>query len=199
MQNKRGRGKGFDISSWFLVFLKWRFYRNALKILDEVYESKSNSYFHRRFVCRIIGWNLSHPSFVWRYITKHKTEIFIMHKLLSSFIIITAGILLIGIIGCKDNSSNPAGPSSNNPPANTNTITMAGNSFSPAIDTIAVNSTVTWNNTSGVAHTSTSDTGAWDTGNIPAGSSKTTTFNTVGTFHYHCTYHSGMVAAITVR
>jgi plastocyanin len=110
-------------------------------------------------------------------------------------------VLLTAVVmsGCKDNATNPTGSSSNNSSKNSNTITMAGNSFSPGIDTIAVNSTVTWNNNSSVAHTSTSDTGVWDTGNIPAGSSATTTFTTVGTFHYHCTYHSGMIATITVR
>ena len=65
-----------------------------------------------------------------------------------------------------------------------------------------IGTTITWHNGSGVAHTSTSDTpGLWDTGNIPAGSSKTTTFTTAGTFNFHCIYHAsmGMTGSITVQ
>ena len=69
---------------------------------------------------------------------------------------------------------------------------MAGMAFSPVTITVAVGTTVSWKNTDGIAHTSTSDSGVWDTGNMPAGSTQTTTFNTVGTFAYHCTYHAGM-------
>ena len=58
--------------------------------------------------------------------------------------------------------------------------------------TVAVGTTVSWKNTDGIAHTSTSDSGVWDTGNMPAGSTQTTTFNTAGTFAYHCTYHASM-------
>jgi plastocyanin len=130
-------------------------------------------------------------------------EVFTMYRFFVSLIMIVAGIFLLAASGCKDNSSNPTGPNYNTPIANvntnTNTIVLGNSSFSPALDTIAVNSTVTWNNTSGIAHTSTSNSGVWDTGNIPAGSTATTTFNTAGTFPYHCKYHSGMVAVIVVR
>jgi plastocyanin len=41
----------------------------------------------------------------------------------------------------------------------------------------------------------------WDTGNMNPGTSKTTTFNTAGTFGFHCTYHAamGMTGTITVH
>ena len=107
--------------------------------------------------------------------------------------------------GCSSKSSNPYGsaPTSPAPPAAAppNTVEMSGMSFSPATITVAVGTTVTWKNTDGIAHTSTSDTGVWDTGNIPAGGSKTTTFNTAGTFPYQCTYHAtmGMRGTVVVQ
>jgi plastocyanin len=64
--------------------------------------------------------------------------------------------------------------------------------FSPATITVRVGTTVTWNNNDGVAHTSTSDTGVWDTGRLAPGATATTTFNTAGTFTYNCTYHAAM-------
>jgi ABC-type glycerol-3-phosphate transport system substrate-binding protein len=100
--------------------------------------------------------------------------------------IMLAGSLLVFASGCKDNSSSPTAP-----PTSSSSITTIS---------MAVHTTITWNNNSSIAHTSTSDVaGKWDTGNIPAGSSKQTTFDSTGTFHYHCTYHSGMTGTITVQ
>jgi len=101
---------------------------------------------------------------------------------------------LVGM-GCSKDSSNPYGSSSTAPAAATappNTVLMSGMTFSPATITITVGTTVTWKNNDGIAHTSTSDTGVWDTGNMAAGASTTTTFNKAGTFPYQCTYHASM-------
>lgn len=105
----------------------------------------------------------------------------------------------LALHGCS--KSNPSGPSSGNGNSNATTVTMPSFTFSPANLTIARHTTVTWYNNSGVAHTSTSNNGLWDTGNIAPGASKTTTFDSVGTFHYTCTYHAamGMVGTITVQ
>ncbi|MGA9118188.1 MAG: plastocyanin/azurin family copper-binding protein [Bacteroidota bacterium] len=97
--------------------------------------------------------------------------------------------------GCKSDSSNPYGSSPTSPtPATTQSdvVTMSGMAFSPATITVTAGTTVTWKNTDGIAHTSTSDTGVWDTGNMAAGNVTTTTFNTPGTFPYHCIYHASM-------
>ena len=113
------------------------------------------------------------------------------------------GLLLISLLigGCSGNSSSnsytPTGPSPNPPPANT--VLMSGMAFSPATLTVSAGTTVTWKNDDTMAHTSTSDTGVWDTGNIAAGASKTTTFPTAGTYAYHCTYHSGMKGTVVVQ
>lgn len=117
---------------------------------------------------------------------------------------VTFMLLSIVLSGCKGGSSNPygstpTGPSPSPPPANT--VQMQGMAFSPATITVAVGTTVTWKNLDVYAHTSTSDTGVWDTGNIPGGGSATTTFNTAGTFPYNCTYHvsMGMKGTVIVK
>jgi plastocyanin len=118
---------------------------------------------------------------------------------------ILAGALMVLMIltvpGCTSDSTNPYGTNqtpSNIPP---NTVVMASLSFTPSSLTIAKGTTITWRNDDAIVHTSTSDTTGWDTGNVAAGASKTTVFNTSGTFKYHCTYHRamGMVGTITVQ
>jgi plastocyanin len=110
---------------------------------------------------------------------------------------------LVGL-GCSNNSSAPYMSTPTGPapaPASSNTVLMSGMAFSPATITVAVGTTVTWKNNDGIAHTSTSDTGVWDTGNIAAGGSAVTTFNTAGTFPYNCKYHvsMGMRGTVIVR
>ncbi len=98
--------------------------------------------------------------------------------------------------GCSKDSSNPSyaspTPAPTPVPASSNTVVMSNMTFSPATITVPVGTTVTWKNDDGYAHTSTSDTGVWDTGNMAAGASTVTTFSKAGTFPYHCTYHASM-------
>ncbi len=71
--------------------------------------------------------------------------------------------------------------------------------------TINAGDTVTWTNNStvasGIPHTSTSDTGVWDSGTLNPGQSFSHTFAAAGTFPYHCDFHQniGMVGTITVN
>ncbi len=114
----------------------------------------------------------------------------------SSILFLTCALAAaLALFGCS--KSSPTSPSTSTP----NTVTMPNFTFSPANMTVARHTTVTWYNNSNVAHTSTSDNGLWNTGNIAPGASKTTTFDSVGTFHYTCTYHAamGMVGTITVQ
>jgi plastocyanin len=71
--------------------------------------------------------------------------------------------------------------------------------FSPNPIRITAGSTVTWTNSTAPTHTSTSDTGAWNTGNIaPGTTSSAVAFPTVGTFPYHCAIHPSMTASVIV-
>lgn len=83
--------------------------------------------------------------------------------------------------------------------AQTMQVTIANFAFSPATLTISPGTTVTWINNDSVAHTSTSDTGVWDSGSLATGKSFSFTFNGAGTFPYHCSIHPFMKATIVVQ
>jgi plastocyanin len=77
-------------------------------------------------------------------------------------------------------------------------VSIQGFAFAPASLEIPAGTTVTWTNSDATAHTATADDGSWDTGNIDPGASASVTFDTPGTYTYHCTYHSNMTATIVV-
>jgi plastocyanin len=73
-------------------------------------------------------------------------------------------------------------------------------SFSPSTVTITKGGTVTWNNDAGVAHNVTFMTSGSPTniGNFSSGSNSRT-FDTAGTYSYHCTNHAGMDGTVKVQ
>jgi plastocyanin len=71
-------------------------------------------------------------------------------------------------------------------------------SFDPGTITIAAGTTVTWTNNDTATHTVTADDGSFDSGNIATGQTFSMTFNTPGTFTYHCAIHPNMTASIVV-
>ena len=72
--------------------------------------------------------------------------------------------------------------------------------FSPSTVTITKGGTVTWNNEAGATHNVTFTTsGSPDNiGNFVSGSNSRT-FDTVGTYTYHCTNHAGMDGTVKVQ
>ena len=73
-------------------------------------------------------------------------------------------------------------------------------SFAPSTVTITKGGTVTWNNDAGVAHNVTFMTSGSPTkiGNFSSGSNSRT-FDTAGTYEYHCTNHAGMAGTVKVQ
>jgi plastocyanin len=88
--------------------------------------------------------------------------------------------------------------------------------FDPASLTVPRGATVTWRNTSQVAHTVTDDPAkaanpadallpsgaqAWDSGTINPGGTYSHTFDVPGTYKYFCQPHeaAGMVGTVTVN
>ena len=73
--------------------------------------------------------------------------------------------------------------------------------YSPATVTVVVgvNNTVTWVNGDDAIHTVTADGGSFDSHDLGPGKSFTYTFATVGTFDYHCSYHSWMKGTVIVK
>ena len=78
-------------------------------------------------------------------------------------------------------------------------VGAGGTIFVPATTNIALNDTVLWN-WAGLNHSTTSDTGLWDSMTFNAPHTFSFTFTNAGTFPYHCTPHLafGMVGSIVV-
>lgn len=76
-----------------------------------------------------------------------------------------------------------------------------GMRFTPSKITVNVGDTVVWKNASNIAHTSTSDKGRWDSGNMDLGATFSHTFKQAGTFPYYCMYHKaeGMTGIVVVK
>ena len=102
-------------------------------------------------------------------------------------------------------SGNPPPPPPPPPPSGggSASVTIADFSYAPASLSVKVGTTVRWSNTGSTAHTVNPDGGTFTSGNL-AGSAPdpyggTTpgqtfqfTFNTAGTYAYHCAYHSAL-------
>jgi plastocyanin len=77
-------------------------------------------------------------------------------------------------------------------------VGIRNHSFGPGQLTIVAGDSVTWTNDDSMTHTATADNGAFDTGSIAPGASRTIRFDTAGTFAYHCSIHPDMTATINV-
>jgi plastocyanin len=100
-------------------------------------------------------------------------------------------------------SSSAATGTTRTPPPGATVITIQDFTFSPASVTIKAGQTVFWSNNGPSAHTTTSDTGVWDSGTLSPGSTFQMTFNTPGSYSFHCTIHPpaiypGFTGTITV-
>jgi plastocyanin len=104
---------------------------------------------------------------------------------------------VVMIAGCTSSTQSPSSPQTST--ASQNTVTMKGLAFNPSALTINKGANVTWTNDDSTTHTVTSDTGAFESGNLSPGNSFTHQFNETGTFSYHCTIHPSMIGTITVQ
>jgi plastocyanin len=115
-----------------------------------------------------------------------------------------AAFLVVLVTGCGSSNSTPTTPTPTTPAAVTVNIptgarTLGTASFVPSPVTVSVGSTVTWSNTDSIAHDVIADGGTWDSGRVAAGATFAFTFQTKGTFPYHCSLHPGMVGTLTVQ
>lgn len=104
--------------------------------------------------------------------------------------------LIVAAAACGGSSSSPTSIKTTPPtPAGAVSVTIQDFSFSPAVDTIKVGTTVQWVNNGPSEHSTTSDSGIWDSGGLTppsmggSGGTFQMTFNTAGSFPYHCTFH----------
>ena len=117
--------------------------------------------------------------------------------------------LLASGCGSSNSATSPTGPCTPTPtnpecvnPPNLLTVTIKNGVYSPNPVMVKVGQTVNWLNSDSIAHTAT-DVGVFDTGSISPGSAHGdngdgTTFNTAGTYNYHCTLHANENATVIV-
>lgn len=98
------------------------------------------------------------------------------------------------------NTMSSSNQSTSSQPEATNKVSIANFAFSPANITVKKGTTVTWTNQDSIAHTVTETDGKTgpNSGDLAKGKSYSFTFDTVGTFKYHCTVHPDMVGTVTV-
>lgn len=77
-------------------------------------------------------------------------------------------------------------------------VAVANFSFTPQSASVTKGTVVTWTNTAPGPHTVTFDGGP-DCGQLAAGASVSRTFDTAGTFTYHCTIHPAMTGSVIVE
>jgi len=115
-------------------------------------------------------------------------------------------VALAGALAACNGSTSPygGGTSGGGTPA-ANQVFMQSLAFTPATRTVSVGTTVQWVNQDGVTHTVTKDSGPGASFNqsVGGGSTFSVTFDSAGTYQYHCTIHgapgSGMHGTIVVQ
>jgi plastocyanin len=125
-------------------------------------------------------------------------------------IIVVIGYLILRVPNNTNGNLYSNNNSNGNPAANEGTTTgtnpqtfdiaIQNFAFSPSTITINQGDTITWTNMDSSTHTVTSDSGSeLASGNIPDGQTFSHTFNTVGTFDYHCSIHPMMKGEVIVQ
>src|SRR5213075_1587816 len=82
--------------------------------------------------------------------------------------------------------------------AATANVSIVNFAFSPSSVNINVSDSVKWT-WAGSPHSTTSDTGLWESGVQGTGATFTHTFISAGSFPFHCSVHSFMTGTITVQ
>jgi len=116
-------------------------------------------------------------------------------------LVVGGAVLLFHKNSPSTNMSDMSGSTSSNSKAvATSKVTISNFSFTPSAITVKKGTTVTWTNSDSVAHTvvETDGKAGPNSQSIDNGKSYSFTYNTVGTFAYHCSIHPDMTGTVTV-
>ena len=72
-------------------------------------------------------------------------------------------------------------------------------SFVASSTTVTKGTTVTWTNNDYTTHTVTADDNSFSSGNLNQGDAYSYTFDSIGTFKYHCSIHTVMTGSVVVK
>ncbi len=118
-----------------------------------------------------------------------------MNRLVALPLIMLAVVLASGCVQSP-------GQQNQNPPAGSGQtgVTIQNFAFSPATLTVKAGDTVVWTNQDSSSHTVVSDSGSEiASGTLPQGGTYSHTFNSAGTYDYHCGIHQNMKGKIIVE
>jgi amicyanin len=114
------------------------------------------------------------------------------------FAFLAAAVLAVMLVsGCTQSSGN-------NPPPSGNAVNIQNFAFNPQTLTVSTGSTVTWTNMDSVQHQIAADSGQaaiadFSSPNMAQGSTYSYTFQTAGTWTYHCSIHPTMKGTVIVQ
>jgi len=115
-------------------------------------------------------------------------------------ILLTNGLVMLAMLLIAFSVSCQATPPTEEEAASTSTeINISGFAFVPATVTVTVGTTVTWTNLDSVAHTVTSETDLFDSGNLARNATFSYSFADRGTFSYYCAIHPSMRGKVSVE
>jgi plastocyanin len=78
-------------------------------------------------------------------------------------------------------------------------VSIINFAYDPNPVTVAVGDTITWTNNDTVPHTVTANDGSFSSGTMDPGATFSFTFDTAGTFDYHCEFHANMSGQVVVQ
>ena len=96
-------------------------------------------------------------------------------------------------------SGSDSGQSGETTPKAEASVELANFAMNPEEVTIKQGGKVTWTNKDSVEHTVTADKGEFESGQLSEGQTFSRTFDTAGTFAYHCTPHPSMTGTVVVK
>jgi len=115
-------------------------------------------------------------------------------------ILLTDGLVMLAMLLIAFSVSCQATPPMEGETASTTTeINISGFAFVPTDITVAVGATVTWTNLDSAAHTVTSETNLFDSGNLARNATFSYSFANRGTFSYYCALHPSMKGKVSVE
>ena len=119
-------------------------------------------------------------------------------------------ILAVGVLAasCGEGSTTTTGGASttaSTPGTNTGggaggaQVVMKDLAFDPATVTIRAGESVNWINQDSMNHTVVADNGEFESGGLAGGATFSFTFDTPGTYAYHCGIHPSMTGEVVVQ
>jgi plastocyanin len=112
-------------------------------------------------------------------------------------------LLVVALIGASDAVATQASTATRGarlatPRATANRVKIVDFAFRPRAITVPRGTRVKWVNRGNASHTSTSNSGLWDSGLLSPGESFSRVFRRAGTFRYKCKIHPAMVGKVIV-